>query len=174
MLTLSWRPPSTGAPDGYVLAVGTRPGRHDLAKVGLPGTSSTFAVAAPAGRYWARLYAVNSAGRSAASAELLLDVQGPVPFCGTTPLPPTGLTASVTGRLVALTWQLPPGGLNVDALRIEVGSAPGLSDLATVGVAVTDEALSIPAPAGTYYVRLVADNLCGTTAATGVVRVDVP
>ena len=94
--------------------------------------------------------------------------------CGIAPLAPVGLTAVVTGRTVALSWQHSSDGPPLDPLSIVVGRAPGLADLAVIPVSLSTTTVTAPAPPGTYYVRVVADNQCGTSASSNEVQVVVP
>ncbi len=167
-VTFAWQPPSTGAPPRYELEAGTAEGRRDLAVLPLDGASTFFSVIAPVGRYWTHLVAVNDAGRSAASNDAFIDLVPPQ-TCGTSP--PQNLAATVAGRVVTLTWQLPADGSD-DVPRIVVGSAPGLSDIGSLDAPPYATAFSVAAPPGTYYVRLVVG--CFTTASSNEVRVVVP
>jgi hypothetical protein len=75
----------------------------------------------------------------------------------------------VNNRIVVLSWS----GAGAPGHVIEAGSGPGLSNLATIAVgAVTS--FTTPAPPGTYYVRVRATNLCGTSGPSIEVVVTVP
>jgi len=88
------------------------------------------------------------------------------------PLAPA-LAAAVTGRLVDLSWTLPPGSPAVTGYALEIGSAPGLTDLGTVAIG-SQSTLTVPAvPPGRYYARLRAENASGQSAPSGEVTVDV-
>ncbi|MGD9906121.1 MAG: hypothetical protein AB7U83_21830 [Vicinamibacterales bacterium] len=89
------------------------------------------------------------------------------------PLAPT-LTAAVTGSAVDLSWTVPSHSPLATTFTLEVGSAPGLTDLATFALGPTP-AVSVPgAPAGRYYVRVRGVNATGTGAASAELVVDVP
>jgi hypothetical protein len=167
-IAFAWQTPSTGAPERYELEVGSTEGGRDLAAVALPGASNGWNVVAPVSRYWARLVAVNAAGRSAPSNELFIDLV-PRRSCGTSP--PLNLVATVVNRVVTLTWELPADGSD-EPPRIVAGSAPGLSDLASITAEPFSTSYSVTAPPGTYYVRLEVG--CFTTAASNEVQVVVP
>ena len=111
---------------------------------------------------------MNGGARSAPSQELLIDVR-PGQNCGATP--PSGLTASVTGRVVTLSWT-PPADSSDAPPYIAVGSAPGLSDLASIEAPAYVTSFSTAAPPGTYYVRLVVG--CFAQASSNEVMVVVP
>jgi hypothetical protein len=85
---------------------------------------------------------------------------------------PQSLTASVSGRTVALSW-LPPGAGGAPASYVvEAGSAPGLANLATVPVIGTSF-VAPGVPPGTYYVRVRAVNATGPGAPTADVTIVV-
>jgi hypothetical protein len=167
-IAFAWQTPSAGAPEHYELEVGTTEGGRELATVALPGISNSWSVVAPVSRYWARLVAVNAAGRSAPSNELFIDLL-PRQSCGTSP--PLNLRATVVNRVVTFTWDLPADG-SEEPPRIVAGSAPGLSDLAAITAEPYTTSFSVTAPPGTYFVRLVVG--CVTTAASNEVQVVVP
>jgi hypothetical protein len=166
--TFAWQPPSTGAPLQYELQVGSREGSRDLAAIALPGAATSWSVNAPVSTYWTRLVAVNAAGPSAPSNEAFLDLV-PKQSCST--VPPVNLTATVVNRVVTLSWAYPPDASD-DPPRIVAGSAPGLSDLATIQAPPYSTSFSVAAPPGTYYVRLMVG--CFTTASSSEVQVVVP
>lgn len=78
------------------------------------------------------------------------------------PDPPRGLTATVTGSDVTLSWQAAfgaPGGYLIDA-----GSAPGLTDLGRLSTNGPATSLSVAnVPTGNYFVRVRAINAAGTS-----------
>jgi len=89
------------------------------------------------------------------------------------PLAPA-LTATVNGRSVDLQWTLPAHSPAATGYVLEIGTAPGLSDLGTMAVE-PGLALSVPgAPPGTYVVRLRAMNAVGPGAVSNEVTVVVP
>jgi hypothetical protein len=59
---------------GYVIEVGSRAGSSDLLSLPL-GAQTQFIADAPPGRYFVRLRVRNSAGLSAPSPDLVIDVQ---------------------------------------------------------------------------------------------------
>jgi Fibronectin type III domain len=95
----------------------------------------------------------------------------------TPPTAPQAFTGSVAGQTISLQWTAPAasGCSSAPSYILEVGSAPGLSDLATTPVgAVTT--LSLPAtgvPAGTYYFRVKAQNANGTSPASNEVAITI-
>jgi hypothetical protein len=72
-VTLTWQRSSAGgAPTGYVIEAGDAPGRSNLAVLPTGSSTTSFRVAAPPGRYHVRVRALNAAGTSAASDEVVL------------------------------------------------------------------------------------------------------
>jgi hypothetical protein len=87
----------------------------------------------------------------------------------TEPLPTRAGAVEVAGRRVALKWQAPFGATRYE---VEVGSAPGLTDLATIRVA--EPSLVVDAvPPGVYYVRVRAGNTIGRSRPSGEIRIVV-
>lgn len=89
------------------------------------------------------------------------------------PLAPT-LTASVTGTTANLQWSLPAHSPAATGYVLEIGTAPGRSDLGRVPLG-PGLALSVPgAPPGTYVVRLRAVNTVGPGGVSNELTVVVP
>ena len=89
------------------------------------------------------------------------------------PLAPT-LAAIVTGARVDLQWTLPIRSPAVTQYVIEAGTAPGLSNLGTLALGLS-ETLSLPGvPPGIYLVRVRGANASGVGAASNEVTVTVP
>ena len=172
-VTIAWRPPSTGAPQRYVLEVGSREGQRDFGSAPIAGDASSLSVDAPPGTYWSRLVAVTGTERSAASGELLITMT-PRDTCQVAPDALAALVASVADRTVSLSWQLPPAGAPADIVRVVAGSAPGRTDLGSIDVLGPATSFSVVAPPGTYYVTVVAANGCGESAPSNELPVVVP
>jgi hypothetical protein len=169
LVSLAWSASSSGAPaTGYVIEAGSASGLADLAQIPLTGSSTSFSGAAPDGRYFVRVRAGTSCGMSGASNEIIVDVpEG----CGPPPAP-GNLRFTRAGRMVTLSWDVPSGG--AASYVVEVGSAPGLSNLLVTELGNLTS-LTTAAPPGTYYVRLRALNACRRTgAASNEIVVNVP
>jgi predicted phage tail protein len=87
------------------------------------------------------------------------------------PSSPGNLSATVTGTTVTLSWTAPPGSLL--GYRLEAGSAPGLSDVAStiIGTSTTFSAPNVPT--GTYHVRVRAIAVDGESLPSNEVVVAV-
>ncbi|MEW6319826.1 MAG: fibronectin type III domain-containing protein [Acidobacteriota bacterium] len=86
---------------------------------------------------------------------------------------PTGLTVSVSGSTVTLTWMAPASG-NATSYVLEAGTGTGLSDVAnfnTGSAATTFTTTGVPN--GTYFVRVRGRNADGTGAASNEITVVV-
>lgn len=86
---------------------------------------------------------------------------------------PQSLTPGVSGGTVTLAWMPPGTGGSPASYVVEAGSAPGLSNLASVPVIGTSFVAS-GVPRGTYYVRVRAVNAAGSGPPTADVTVVVP
>lgn len=161
---LSWLPPiGGGSPAGYVLEAGPAPGAISLQ---LPiGHSTSFSAAhVPAGRYYARVRAVNASGAGAASNEVVMTVG-----CTARPGPPV-LTSAVNGGLVSLRWS-DVDGCDATTYRLLVGSRSGATDLGQIPIA--EQSFAAAAPPGTYYVRVVAATALGASDPSNEVALSV-
>ena len=72
------------------------------------------------------------------------------------PLPPLALLATVQGTAVTLQWTENPLGPVIGSYQLQAGTASGLVDVGAFQLSATARTLSVNAPAGTYFVRLVA------------------
>jgi len=89
------------------------------------------------------------------------------------PLAPV-LSATVSAARVDLQWTLPAHSSPASGYVLEIGTAPGRSDLGSVALGPAP-ALSVPGvPAGTYTVRLRGVNTVGPGAVSNEVTVVVP
>jgi predicted phage tail protein len=170
-VTLVWQPPSTGGvPTSYVIEASLSPGGPIMAA--LPVLNTTLVVPnVPNGVYYVRVRSVNNDGPSDVSNEVIVPVPSSSGGCSSPPNPPTQLNSNVSGNLVTLAWAV-VGGCAATDFVVQAGSAPGLSDLAIVnnGAATT---LVASAPAGTYYVRVIALNAFGASGASNEIVLTV-
>jgi hypothetical protein len=170
-LTLVWFPPYDGAaPDGYVVDVGTATGGTNIVQMGVSANALTY-YGVPPGFYFVRVRAVNAAGSSPPSSEVLLKA-GDVPA---PPHAPWNLYSTVLGGTVTLSWGSPPWQGPVTSYLVRAGSAPGLSNLAQFDTGSTATTIAVPnVPPGRYYVRVHAVNAQGASVASNEVVVVVP
>lgn len=132
----------------------------------LPGSATSFTLDGPVGMYFARLVAVNGGARSGPGRELLIDTR---PRQNCSALAPTGLTASVTGRVVTFSWT--PGADGSDSPpTLIAGPSPGANAI-YLEMPPYATSFAIEAPPGTYYARLSAGCFSPTTSNEVVVVV---
>jgi hypothetical protein len=164
-VTLTWQPGAGGGPvAAYRLEVGSVSGASDLLVTQTP-SNVLGAAGVPDGQYFVRVRAVNSAGASAPSSEIIVRVG-----CVAPPTAPINVVAQVApGRFVTLSWT--PVGEATDYL-VEAGSFSGGADLALIPTPAPS--LAGVVPAGTYFVRVRARNACGASATSSEVVVQVP
>ena len=162
----SWAAPAQGGvPTEYRLRA--RVGGQ-IVYEGSVGTARTFRTVAPSGTFAVTAYAVNAVGAGAESNTVTVTL----PMTATPPAAPTGLTAAVAGSTATLTWT-PPAGSFVETYVVLAGATPGFTTpIASLTTAASP--LVVPVvPAGTYYVRVVAQNAAGFSAASNEVTLTV-
>lgn len=75
VVTLTWLAPTTGSlPASYTIEAGRATGLADLAVLSTGGPTTSLTIATPPGTYFVRARAVNAAGASAPSNEIIVDV----------------------------------------------------------------------------------------------------
>jgi predicted phage tail protein len=142
VLTLSWNWALNAT--SYVVEAGSRPGAADLASI--VAATNGLVVDVPPGTFYVRVRAVNAAGVSAPSREIV--VRGPG-----APMPPVGLSSTQNTTSVTLNWSPPASGPEPTGYLIEAGSQPGLADLAVLRLPAQTSYTAM-APPGTYYLRV--------------------
>lgn len=167
-VSLRWSAPAGGcAPTSYVIQAGSSPGLSNLANFSTGNAATTFGASGVAtGVYYVRVIAVDAGGRSAPSNE----VQVAVNTCVTAPGPTTGLNFTAIGSTVTLAWNAANG--SPTGYIVSAGSSSGASNLATARTSGPSFAAT-GVPAGTYFVRVVATNSCGSGAASNEVVIPV-
>jgi hypothetical protein len=166
-VTLTWTAP-VGPVSGYVLEAGSSSGLSDLARAAVGSAPAFVAVGVPAGTYFVRTRAFDAEGEGPPSNEVIVVVMGP---CTAPPNAPFGLTSTVSGQVVSLTWAS-SGGCPPSNFALHVGTAPGLSNLVIVNMGLTTS-LSASAPQGLYHARVFARNRFGTSGPSNEVIVQV-
>jgi hypothetical protein len=134
------------------------PGGPVIASLNTVGVSVTVP-GVPFGVYYVRVRAINGSGQSGPSNEVVVSVGGA--GCPAPPLTPVLIVRSV-GLQATVSWTS-GGGCAPSSWVLYAGSGPGLSDIAIVNMG-GGLGLSTPAPAGTYYVRVVGTNASGSAA----------
>ena len=112
--------------------------------------------------------AVGATGAGAPSSDVIVTV----PATATPPNAPGTLSATVAERVVTLGWGAASG--NATTYIVEAGTAAGLSNVGTFATGHLDTTLVVPAPPGTYFVRVRAANAFGASPPSNEISVVVP
>ncbi len=173
---LSWTPgAATGDPVySYIIEAGSASGLSDITDNFDTGSSQpTITVTGVgAGTYYVRVRARSTSGISVPSNEVVVVVVPAGATCNTFPSAPTGLASLVNGTTVQLAWAVPPDSCRQTTYVLEAGSAPGLNNLANIATGAPSFSASGVSP-GTYYVRVRARNVNGTSGPSNEVIVIV-
>jgi hypothetical protein len=170
VLTLVWNAGAGGGPiSGHIVEAGTAPGLADIGSA-LLGVDRTFRyVGVPEGRYFFRVRAMNATGTSAPSNELELTYG--------VPGAPQNLATREAGGLLIISWD-PPVGSTPTLYRLDVGTAPGATDVASLPLSGTEVSVPLSAipPGVTFHVRVrgMAGAAAGPPSNEIVVRYQVP
>ena len=121
----------------------------------------------PSGAYYVTLHAENAAGVSPPSNQVTITIAAPQ-----APGPPTLSAAQVNGSTVTLSWSPATSGGTPSSYVVAASFSPGGPPIAVLPVGAT--ALTVNAPAGTYYVRVAAVNAVGYSAPSNEIVVVVP
>jgi hypothetical protein len=152
---LDWRDSPQSIPVTYRLLAGSASGLSNLGAFTIGGVN-TFSTTAAPGAYFVRVQAVNPCGAGVPSSETVAAIGSAV----VPPGPVFGLESAVAGRTVTLAWGAPSVGTGPFQYRVEAGSAPGLSNLASVVVGTAAFSAG-GVPPGVYYVRVRALTAAG-------------
>lgn len=159
-VALIWRVPTGAVPTMYVIEAGSYPGGRNLVPGLRTNSLATTFVArdVPPGTYVVRLRALYGAQLSDVSNEIVVSVTGS--SCAAPPGAVSGLSYSVTGSVLSLTWN--PAAGHVTSYVIAAGSTPAVFDLARADTGSTLTTLVARGIArGTYYIRVQGRNACG-------------
>ena len=146
-MTLTWNAAGGGV-TAYRLEAGTAPGLSNVASSVVGAATSLTATAVPPGTYYLRVRAIALDGESAPSNEVVASVGGAAAICAGPPSAPAGLTQTINGNVVTLSWAS-SGGCPATNYIVLAGSAPGASNIAIANVGLATS-LSAAAPAGSY------------------------
>ncbi|MGQ0732818.1 MAG: hypothetical protein ACT4QD_04080 [Acidobacteriota bacterium] len=147
----------------YLLEVGSSARRTDLYN-GSVGLTTELSGKVGPGTYYVRVRARRSASTSEISNEVSFTIgSGGGTVCTVPPATASGVTGSVAGGVATVQWTVVPGATSY---VVQAGSLPGFSDLFDGDVGgVPLVSASVP-PGFTAYVRVIAVNSCGQSAAS--------
>jgi len=169
---LTWNAPP-GPILGFYLAAGLTPGGIIAANLLAPNPAGPLngftAYPIPPGTYYLRTYAIDASGVGPPSNEVVAVVAAG--GCAAPPGAPSGLSATVVGFFVSLSFA-PAGGCPTLNYVLQAGSAPGLSNITSVNLGAATS-LATLAPPGTYFVRVVAQNGNGNSSPSNEIVVTV-
>ncbi len=157
-VTFSWT--ATAGATNYRLDYGVTPGAY-IGGLTL-GNATTYSIGAPNGVFYLRVVAIPG---NEASNEITLRVPAP-------PAPPTGLSVARNGTSIVATWSPGTGGGTPSGYQLIAGLTPGGTNF--VIPTVTNTFGGGPAPANTYYFRVVAVNAAGQSGPSSEVTVVMP
>ena len=162
LVTVQWRVRG-GVAAGYVVTLGTTPGTREQQYAA--GSAEVLTFVAPVGRFYLRVYDAADTQFSNPSNELLVLVKQPQ-----APTAPVQFTTGVSGTAVSLAWTPTFDGGEPEQIWVEVsGSASTALPVGRQG-----QLLIEGAPAGTYSLRLWAENTAGRSALTAPVTITIP
>lgn len=168
--TFAWTPPSTGGTaTGYVLVAALSSGGAPITELpfGAPATGVIIS-SIPPGTFFVRLAATNAGGVSPLSNEVTVNVAGPQ-----VPGAPTLNPATVGGGTVGLSWSAPTTGGAPTSYQVVASLTSGGAAVATLNAGAATS-IAVPAPPGTYFVRVRGVNAVGAGPLSNEVTVVVP
>lgn len=170
-LNLTWGAPTSGAaPTGYTLIARLSAGAAPLLTVPL-GTTGSFVATAPNGTFLLSLIASNASGTGPESATVSVTFPGGVVA---PPAAPTGLTVNVSGSTATFAWNAPSSGGAPAGYVLLAGTTPNFATPFAALPLAPSTSVAVPGvPAGTFYVRVAAQNAGGTSAASNEVTLSV-
>jgi hypothetical protein len=162
-VTTAWATPAGGvAPTGFVLEGGVNPGEV-LASLPIAGAATTFTVAAPNGVFFIRLHALAGAARSAASNEVRISVNVPMP-----PAAPVNLSGEAFGSHLRLAWGNRLNEGTPTSIMLDVSGSLSLA------LPVAESFFFSGVPPGTYTLAVRAVNARGSSAPSNAVTLTFP
>ncbi len=153
---------AAGCATSFDLDAGITPGGTEIARLSnIPGL--LVVPTPPPGTYYVRVRGRNAFGVGAVSDVLPIAEPGCNPALGqTTPYGPANFKSMVAGNNVTLTWTITPGGASttfqeIVLYHLRVGAQPP----PTILLPATATSVSAAVPSGTYFLLLLAGNVCG-------------
>jgi hypothetical protein len=149
----------------YLLEVGTAPGLSNLFNGSLGAASSIRGTVAP-GTYFVRVRARRSDSTILVSNEVSFSTgisSSNSAGCTAPPAAPVDVSGLVAGGNATVRWTAAPGATSY---IVQAGTAPGLSDIFHGNIGPSNLVAAEVGGGFSAYVRIVAVNACGTSAAS--------
>ena len=163
-VALAWRPVDLVGLVGYQVEVGSAPGASDVYNAPV-GTQTSFAAQVASGSYFARIRAHLANADSVLSNEVGVTVGDS--SCTTVPKTPRSVSGDIAAGVATVTWRRTAGATSY---VVQIGSAPGRSNLFNGNVGTTRTLTARVAGNSSIYVRVIAINACGQSAASAEVQ----
>lgn len=163
-VALSWTG-SSAPPAMYIVQAGYSAG-DTVVTLPVDGLTTQLAVTAPAGTYFVRVVAQNAEGQSLASNEVIVTVDADT-GCAL-PAAPVNVRGTVKDSELYLAWNNVAGAAS---FIVQAGVSPGTTFQT---FPVTARTLNASVGAGTFYVRVVAVNACGSSGPSEEIALTFP
>jgi predicted phage tail protein len=151
-VTATWDANTDPYTAGYRVYIGTRPGEYPWSQD--VGTATSVPLTLDSGSYYFVVRAYNAAGElGPESNQATIDLSAPSA--------PPGLSASVYGSRLTLTWGAPIGGAAASQYFLYVGTAPGAANIVNAYAVGNTLTASGDLGPGRYYARVQASNRFG-------------
>jgi hypothetical protein len=163
-VSVAWTTPTAcGVPTSYILEGSASPSEAGPS-FEVPASQTTYQGGMQPGTFYMRVKARNTLGISPRSNEIEV---------GGVPGAPGSLRTTVNGASVTLTWSTPTTGGTAGGFVVEVGSAPGLANIASATLPRNSTSATQVVPAGTAYIRVRAISVAGVSEPSNEVQVTV-
>jgi Tol biopolymer transport system component len=164
-VTLRWTIPTVGpVPTDFVVEGGVTPGQV-LASLATGSAAPTVTFTAPTGSFYVRVHALSGGVRSAASNEVRLHVNVPLP-----PSAPVNLLGLVNGSTLTLDWTTTYGGGAPTSLTLDVSGAI----VTSVPLGLSNSFTFAGVPGGTYTLAVRAVNAAGSSPPSNSITLTFP
>ena len=160
----TWRRVGSLQPIEYVIEVGSSPGGSNVYNASA-GTQTTFSATVQNGSYFARVRARTQGDESVRSNEVGFSVGEN--SCNQPPKTPTGVSGSIASGLATISWKR---AARATSYVVQVGTGEGRSNLFDGNVGATLTAAAKVTQQSSIFLRVIAVNACGQSAASTEVR----
>lgn len=161
LVTLSWSPVGGLTASEYLLEAGSVSGSSNLYN-GSVGAATSLSAQVGRGNYFVRVRGRAVNGTTTGPSNEVSFAVGTA-GCTAAPALPTAVAGSSAAGRASLTWLASPGATSY---IVQAGSAPGVSDLFYGDIGGGTSVSAAVPPGFTAYVRVVAVNACGQSAAS--------